>query len=72
MRRIGMKMLFEVLRYEIGIATNGDPFKLSNSFTAPYARLMIHTYPHLSSLFVIKGKMWVPLLWEDFPEDMLP
>ena len=35
-----IKMLFEVLRWEYGIATSGEPFLLNNSFTSRYARLI--------------------------------
>ena len=41
--RCSMDMLFHLLRWEHGIKTTGDTFKLNNDFTAHYARkLMAH------------------------------
>jgi hypothetical protein len=45
--RWGIKALWEVLRYELAIATNsqmGD-FKLNNNLTASYARLLMERNP---------------------------
>lgn len=43
--RVGMKALFERLRWESGISTDGEPYRLNNSFTAHYARLLIARRP---------------------------
>lgn len=43
--RVGMKALFERLRWESGIATDGDAYRLNNSYTALYARLLIRRRP---------------------------
>lgn len=64
-KRLGAKQLYEVCRYELMIQSNGKPYKLSNSFTAPYARLVMQTNPDLRGIFVIRGEDWRPLLWED-------
>ena len=37
----GIKMLFEVLRYERGMHTYGDAFKLNNNYHSYYARLIM-------------------------------
>ena len=52
-RRIGMKMLFETLRYQYMINTS-DPnsdFKLNNNYTAYYARLLMDNEPVLAGAF---------------------
>ena len=36
-KRFGMKALFEVLRYQTALETDGEPYKLNNNFTAFYA-----------------------------------
>jgi hypothetical protein len=51
-KRIGVKMLVEVLRYEYYLETS-DPnseFKVSNNYTALYARLLIDTHPEWAEL----------------------
>lgn len=51
-RRIGMKMLAEVLRWQYQIQTS-DPtsnFKLNNSYVSRYARLLIENHPRLADL----------------------
>jgi hypothetical protein len=51
-KRIGVKLLVEVLRYEHYMTTE-DPnstFKISNTYTAFYARLLIDTHPELREL----------------------
>lgn len=53
-RRVGMKMLFEVLRYNRLITTNGDQFKLNNNYTAFYTRLIKRQRPDLGELLVTR------------------
>lgn len=43
--RLGVKALFERLRWESGIQTAGDAYRLNNDFTALYARLLITRHP---------------------------
>lgn len=45
--RVGMKMLWEVLRWQTGLAssTGVKPYRLNNSFTSRYARLLIGRRP---------------------------
>ena len=51
-KRIGMKMLFEVLRWEYFLATDSDePFKLNNNYTAFYVRLIEQNHPELRGIF---------------------
>ncbi|UQA93681.1 hypothetical protein [Streptomyces halobius] len=51
LRRIGIGMLFEVLRWQYGRATQGEPFKLNNDFRSRYVRSMLDRHPEWTSLF---------------------
>jgi len=51
-KRIGMKMLWEVCRWNLALRTGGEGgFKLNNSFTAYYARTLMEREPELSGIF---------------------
>ena len=55
-RRVGMKMLFEVLRWQYYRDTD-DPssdFKLNNNYHSRYARLIGQTYPELAGVFELR------------------
>lgn len=49
--RVGAKMLTERLRWEYGIRTHGDTFRLNNSYTSRYVRLLIENHPEWSDAF---------------------
>lgn len=50
--RVGMKMLFEVVRWQHAMRTTKDGgFKLNNDFTALYARLLMDREPALAGRF---------------------
>ena len=50
--RIGMKMLFEVLRWEHTVGPRGDDeFKLNNVLTSRYARKIMDLEPDLEGMF---------------------
>jgi hypothetical protein len=49
--RVGMKMLFEVLRWDFALRTGGDEFKLNNNYTSYYARLVMVNEPDLEGVF---------------------
>jgi hypothetical protein len=54
-RRIGIKQLFEVLRWERGLATaDWSGFDLNNSYTAYYARVLMAWWPELDGLFEVR------------------
>ena len=53
-KKIGMKMLFEILRWNRLINTTGKDFKLSNDFTSRYSRKIMSEYPELDGMFDIK------------------
>ncbi len=51
-RRIGIGMLFEVMRWNHMLKTTTDePFKLNNNYRAYYSRLIEHDYPELVGVF---------------------
>jgi len=49
--RVGIGMLFEVLRWEHAISTTGDDFRLNNNFRSRYVRLIERREPDLRGLF---------------------
>lgn len=49
--RIGMKMLFEVLRWNTPLNTSGEDFKLNNNYTAFYARMIEARNPDCRGIF---------------------
>jgi predicted GNAT superfamily acetyltransferase len=52
--RIGIKMLWEVLRWQLQIETyhpDADSFRLNNNFHSLYARLLMDENPELRDLF---------------------
>lgn len=50
-RRIGIGMLFEVLRWRVALRTGGDEFKLNNNYRSYYARLIMLNEPDLVGVF---------------------
>ncbi|MQT05441.1 hypothetical protein FF041_36720 [Streptomyces jumonjinensis] len=52
--RVGVGMLFEVLRYQYALATRGD-FRLNNSYRSRYARLLIQRHPQWESAFEVRA-----------------
>ncbi len=49
--RCGIGMLWEVLRWQTGMETGGDPYKLNNNYRSRYARLMMEREPELLGFF---------------------
>ena len=49
-RRVGMKQLFEVLRWNNSLSTEAVDFKLNNNYTAYYTRLIDEMRPDLGAL----------------------
>lgn len=55
--RIGMKQLFEVLRWErmlAGLPDETEGWKLNNSYSSRYARLLMDREPELAGMFEIR------------------
>jgi hypothetical protein len=56
-RRYGMKGLFEILRWQSAVQTEGDePYKLNNVFTALYARKLMEEVPELNGFFEVRQR----------------
>ncbi len=54
-KRVGIKMLFEVLRWEYERSTVGDSeFKLNNNFHSRYARKIMGSEPDLEGVFEVR------------------
>lgn len=50
-QQYGMKALYEVLRYQVTMAAGRDGFRLNNSYTSRYARLIMDNEPLLDGFF---------------------
>lgn len=53
--RTSIAQLFEVLRWQHGIGTRGDDFKLNNSYRSYYARLIMRREPDLDGIFNLRA-----------------
>ena len=53
-RRVGIKMLFEVLRWRHALRTGGDEFKLNNNYHSYYARLIMAREEDLFGIFELR------------------
>lgn len=53
-KMIGMKALFERVRWEMQIQTRRRDFKLNNNHTAFYARMLMENEPELAGLFALR------------------
>lgn len=49
-----MKMFYEYLRYNRGIQTVSEDFKLNNNYHSRYARLLIEKHPELKDFFELR------------------
>lgn len=59
--RVSMRGLFELLRETRAFQTKGDPYKLNNSYTPHYSRLLAIEEPQLGRLFERRESMKAPL-----------
>lgn len=50
-KRAGMKAIFEQIRWQYMLATNGDRYKLNNIYTAPMAQMVMRNERDLESFF---------------------
>lgn len=50
-RRMGIKAIYERVRWEYSVATSGSPYKLNNNFSAYYARALMKNEPELAGFF---------------------
>lgn len=54
-RKIGIGMLFEVLRWNRFILTTDPDFKLNNNYRSRYARKLMAEHRELEGIFEIRG-----------------
>lgn len=54
-RRVGIGMLFEVLRWRYVAATEGDEFRLNNNYRSRYVRLLIERHPDWAQAFEVRS-----------------
>lgn len=52
--RIGIKMLFEVVRWHTSVTAKDDTFKLNNNHHAAYARLLMSQESELRGFFELR------------------
>jgi hypothetical protein len=52
--RIGVKALFEQLRWERATTHSGEPLHLNNNFTSRYARLLCERHPEWCEVFELR------------------
>lgn len=50
-KKIGIGMIFEVLRWNSNMSTSGDNYKLNNSYRSRYVRILIDKHPEYKNLF---------------------
>jgi hypothetical protein len=50
-KRIGIKALFERARWDLWLQTRGDDFRLNNSYSSRYSRMIEDLEPDLRGLF---------------------
>ncbi|MEU7640959.1 hypothetical protein AB0C11_33660 [Streptomyces sp. NPDC039016] len=53
--RVGIGMLFEVLRWRYARATEGGEFRLNNNFRSRYVRLLIERHPEWAPAFEVRA-----------------
>ena len=53
--KIGIGMLWEVLRWESFIQTNDSTYKLNNDYRSRYARMIMDKEKDLSGIFEVRG-----------------
>jgi hypothetical protein len=57
-QRCSIKLIYEMARMDSALMTDGKPYKLSNSYTAFYARLLIEQDPELARIFQVRTQHW--------------
>lgn len=53
-RKIGIGMLFEVIRWQTMLRTYGDVYKLNNNYRSRYARKIMSQEPDLDGFFELR------------------
>ena len=53
--KIGIQMLFEVIRWKSMLETKDDDFKMNNNYAGRYARKIMSKFPDLDQMFETRG-----------------
>lgn len=53
--KLGIKSLIERLRWDFELSSNGQPWKLNNSFSSRYARKIMAECPDLTDVFELRA-----------------
>lgn len=53
--RCGIRMLWEVARWNLWLKTDGSVFKLDNNLHSRYARFIMACEPDLADMFVVRN-----------------
>lgn len=54
-KKLGIGMLFEVLRWEWAKSTTGSDFKLNNNYRSRYVRLLLERHPEWDGVFELRS-----------------
>lgn len=55
-KKIGIRCIWEVMRWDLTFTTTGSEFKLNDHYTARYARLLMAREPELAGYFEIRER----------------
>jgi len=58
--KLGISMIYELVRWEVGLSTTDPDFKLCNNHRAFYARLIMEQESDLKGLFELRTQRSVP------------
>lgn len=53
-KNIGVALIFERIRWESMVRTQGEPFKLNNNYRSIYARRFMHEHPQYAGVFRLR------------------
>ena len=53
-KKYSARTIFEVMRWDSDIKTNGRDFKITNDFIPIYVRMLIYNHPEYSDFFSLK------------------
>lgn len=53
-RKLGIRTLWEAMRWDIGLHTSGEDYKLNDHYTSFYVRLIVTTQPDLADMFELR------------------
>lgn len=59
-RRASAGLIFERMRFDMKVETDGEPYKLNNNFRSRYARLAMEQEPDLADFFETRDLRNIP------------